>query len=170
MPTYQSFSDIWKNYVTEFGEDPEDYPFWALTAHSMPYAWGANVSIPLMHEAALNLTGHNGVIINRTRAHELAINEGDAVMIESVTGTTQGTAVLREGIRPDTILMIGQFDHWKTPIARDLGLASINSVTDISLKLTDSTGSSADLVRVKVYPIDKHLATRHDRKSRVTTS
>ena len=91
-------------------------------------------------------------------------------MIESVTGTTQGTAVLREGIRPDTILMIGQFDHWKTPIARDFGLASINSVTDISLKLTDSTGSSADLVRVKVYPVDKHLATRHDRISRVTTS
>ena len=170
MPTYQSFSDIWKNYVTEFGEDPEAYPFWALTAHSMPYAWGANVGIPLMHEVALNLAGHDGVIINRARAHDLAINEGDAVMIESVTGTTQGTAVLREGIRPDTILMIGQFDHWKTPIARDLGLASINSVTDISLKLTDSTGSGADLVRVKIYPVDKHLATRHDRISRVTTS
>ena len=55
--------------------------------------------------------------------------------------------------------MIGQFDHWKTPLARDFGLASINSVTDISLKLTDSTGSSADLVRVNVYPTDQHLGT-----------
>ena len=112
-----------------------------------------------MHEAALNLSGHDGVIINRARARDLSINEGDPVIIKSVTGTTQGRAVLREGIRPDTILMIGQFDHWKTPLARDFGLASINSVTDISLKLTDSTGSSADLVRVNVYPTDKHLGT-----------
>ena len=162
MPTYQSFSDIWKNHVSDLGEDPETYPFWALTAHSMPYSWGANVGIPLMHEAALNLSGHDGVIINRARARDLSINEGDPVIIKSVTGTTQGRAVLREGIRPDTILMIGQFDHWKTPLARDFGLASINSVTDISLKLTDSTGSSADLVRVNVYPTDQHLATHPD--------
>lgn len=151
MPTYRPFADIWQQYASEFGEDPEAYPFWALTAHSMPYAWGANVGIPLIYEVAQNLKGHGGVIINRSRARELEITDGDRVTIESVTGTTHGTAVLREGIRPDTVLLIGQFDHWKTPVARDLGLASINSVTDISLKLTDSTGSSADLVRVNIY-------------------
>jgi phenylacetyl-CoA:acceptor oxidoreductase len=47
--------------------------------------------------------------------------------------------------------MIGQFDHWKTPFAKDLKLPSLNSVTDISLKLTDGTGSGADLMRVKLY-------------------
>jgi phenylacetyl-CoA:acceptor oxidoreductase len=66
--------------------------------------------------------------------------------------------VLREGIRPDTVLMIGQFDHWKTPYAKDLKLPSLNSLTDISLKLTDGTGSGADLVRVKLYKAsDRHL-------------
>jgi len=46
--------------------------------------------------------------------------------------------------------MIGQFDHWKTPFAKDLDLPSLNSLTDLSLKLTDSTGSGADIMRVKV--------------------
>ena len=55
-----------------------------------------------------------------------------------------------EGIRPDTVLMIGQFDHWATPYAKDLHLPSLNTVTALSLSLTDSTGSGADLARVKV--------------------
>lgn len=151
MPTYERFADIWENYAREFGRDPADYPFWALTARSMQYSWGANVGLPIINEVANNIAGHRGVIINRSRARALGIKEGDEVVIESVTGVTEGQAVLREGIRPDTVLMIGQFDHWKTPFAKDLHLPSLNSVTDISLKLTDGTGSGADLMRVKVY-------------------
>ena len=67
-----------------------------------------------------------------------------------ISGETRGYAVLREGIRPDTVLMIGQFDHWKTPYAKDLNLPSLNSLTDLSLKLTDSTGSGSDITRVKI--------------------
>jgi phenylacetyl-CoA:acceptor oxidoreductase len=151
MPRYEPFPDIWIDFVREQGGDPADYPFWALTARSMQYSWGANVGIPLINEVANNISGHKGVIINRTRARQLGIAEGDAVVIESITGVTRGNAVLREGIRPDTVLMIGQFDHWKTPYAKDLHLPSLNSVTALSLSLTDSTGSSADIARVKVY-------------------
>jgi phenylacetyl-CoA:acceptor oxidoreductase len=46
--------------------------------------------------------------------------------------------------------MIGQFDHWATPYAKDLHLPSLNSVTALSLSLTDATGSGADLARVRV--------------------
>jgi len=46
--------------------------------------------------------------------------------------------------------MIGQFDHWKTPFAKDLELPSLNSLTSLSLSLTDSTGSGSDLARVKI--------------------
>ena len=120
----------------------------------MQYSWGANVGIPLINEVANNISGHKGVIINRTRAKELGIAEGDGVEISSVTGVTRGFAVLREGIRPDTLLMIGQFDHWATPYAKDLNLPSLNSVTSLALSLTDSTGSSADLARVKIRKID----------------
>jgi phenylacetyl-CoA:acceptor oxidoreductase len=151
MPRYEPFPDIWTEFVRERGGDPEDYPFWALTARSMQYSWGANVGIPLINEVANNISGHKGVIVNRTVARRLGIAEGDPVCIESVTGITRGHAVLREGIRPDTVLMIGQFDHWKTPYAKDLGLPSLNSVTALSLSLTDSTGSSADIARVRLY-------------------
>ena len=150
LPGYKPFPDIWINYATEMGRDPDEFPLWALTARSMQYAWGANVGIPMIHEVAENIAGHKGVIVNRKTAVALGIAEGDPIVIESVSGITRGKAVLREGIRPDTILMIGQFDHWATPFAKDLGLASLNSVTALSLSLTDSTGSGADLARVRL--------------------
>ena len=150
LPSYRSFPEIWIDYAREMGRDPADYPLWALTARSMQYSWGANVGIPLINEVANNVTGHKGVIINRKTARALGLEDGDPVVIESVSGTTRGYATLREGIRPDTILMIGQFDHWATPYAKDLQLASLNSVTALALSLTDSTGSSADLARVKL--------------------
>jgi phenylacetyl-CoA:acceptor oxidoreductase len=159
LPTYESFGEIWEDYVTEHNEKLEDYPFWALTARSFQYAWGANVGLPLIHEVADNIAGHKGVILNRQRGREMGLQDGDDVVIQSVSGRTEGKAVLREGIRPDTVLMIGQFDHWKTPYAKDLNLPSLNSVTDISLKLTDSTGSGTDIMLVKVFKAedkDKH--------------
>jgi phenylacetyl-CoA:acceptor oxidoreductase len=161
MPTYEPFWKIWDDYVTDAGADLQDYPFWALTARSFQYAWGANVGLPLINEVANNIAGHKGVIVNRRKAREMGIEDGDEVVIESVSGRTEGKAVLREGIRPDVVLMIGQFDHWKTPYAKDLKLPSLNSVTDISLKLTDSTGSGADLMRVKLFKAaDAHLHQR----------
>ncbi len=155
LPVWEPFPDIWIDYAREYGRDPAEFPFWALTARSMQYSWGANVGLPLVNELANNIAGHRGVVINRTAARRLGIAEGDELLLESVSGQTRGQAVLREGIRPDTVLMIGQFDHWKTPYARDLDLPSLNSLTDLSLKLTDGTGSGADLMRVKITPLKK---------------
>ncbi len=154
LPGYKRFPDIWINYAREVGRDPDEFPFWALTARSMQYSWGANVGLPLINEVARNIAGHLGVMMNRGAARALGIADGDQVEISSPTGTTKGPAVLREGIRPDTIVMIGQFDHWVTPYAKDLGLPSLNSVSAMSLSLTDSTGSGADIVRVNIRKID----------------
>ncbi len=150
LPTYERFPDIWLDYVRDEGGDPDDYPFVALTSKSMQYAWGSNAGIPLMAEAAGNVAGHNGLVVNRGRANELGIDDGDPVVIESVAGRTEGFAVLRDGIRPEVVLMIGQFEHWKTPIAKDIEMPSLNSLTPLSLKLTDSTGSGSDHMRVKL--------------------
>jgi phenylacetyl-CoA:acceptor oxidoreductase len=57
-------------------------------------------------------------------------------------------AVLRQGIRPDTLLLLGQFGHWATPLAKDFGMPSMNPLVPMSLELTDATGSGADIVRV----------------------
>ncbi|MGE5169095.1 MAG: hypothetical protein ACM3JC_01845, partial [Rudaea sp.] len=57
---------------------------------------------------------------------------------------------LRQGIRPDTLLLIGQFDHWATPFAKDFGVPSLNALATMSMALTDATGSGADIVRVSL--------------------
>ncbi len=150
LPEYLRFPDIWEHYATELGRDPAEFPLWALTARSMQYAWGANVGLPLIREVAQNVAGHDGVIINRATAKRLGIADGDPIVLESASGTTRGRATLREGIRPDTVLLIGQFDHWATPVAKDFGVASLNSLTDLAVSLTDATGSGADIMRVSV--------------------
>jgi len=116
----------------------------------MQYSWGSNVAIQLMDEVAGNLRGHRGVVINAKRARELGITEGEVIEVHSTLGSTRGPAVPRQGIRPDTLLMIGQFEQWATPYAKDMHAPSMNALTPMSLALTDATGSAADIVRVGV--------------------
>jgi len=150
LPPWKDFPGIWENAARVEGKEGDTYPFWLLTARSMQYAWGSNAGVQMIKEVADNISGHGGVIINRGAADALGIADGDLIEVRSPLRATKGRAVLREGIRPDTLLMIGQFDHWKTPFAKDFHVPSMNTVTPMSLNLTDATGSSADIVRVGV--------------------
>ena len=151
MPHYQDLPGLWEGALErQFDVDIDDFPFWLVTARSMQYSWGGNVGIQMIHEVAANVAGHGGVVMNPTAAAKLGIKEGDEVEVSSPVGTTKGAVILRNGIRPDTFLMIGQFDHWKTPFAKDLKTPSMNGLMPMSLELTDATGSGADLVRVAV--------------------
>ena len=150
LPEVKDFPGIWEADVTAHGHDLKDYPFWLVTSRSMQYSWGANVSLQMMKEMSTNVKGHGGVIINANVARELGIGEGDVVEVSSRLHSTRGPAVLRQGIRPDCLLMIGQFDHWATPYAKDFKAPSMNALVPITLALTDSTGSASDLVRVGV--------------------
>jgi phenylacetyl-CoA:acceptor oxidoreductase len=120
----------------------------------MQYSAGNNVGIPLMNEMGQNMRGHGGVIFNIATASRLGISQGDLVEVRSVANSTRGRAVLVQGVRPDTIVIVGQFDHWKTPYAKDLHFPSLNTVAPLSLDLTDSTGSGSDLVRVSVRAVE----------------
>ncbi len=152
LPACKDFPGHWEQALVRMGGRGEDYPFWLLTARSMQYAWGGNAGLPLMHELADNVAGHRGVVVNTRRAVALGIAEGDLVEIATPLRAVRGRAVLREGIRPDTLLLLGQFDHWATPVARDFGMPSINALVPMSLELTDATGSGADIVRVALRP------------------
>jgi phenylacetyl-CoA:acceptor oxidoreductase len=152
LPVWKDFGALWTNALRKDGGTPQDYPFWLLTARSMQYAWGANVGMQLIKEVADNVKGHRGVIINTQRARELGIGDGDPVEIATPLHRVRGRAVLRQGIRPDTLLMLGQFDHWATPFTKDFGVPSMNSLSTMSMDLTDATGSSADIVRVRIAP------------------
>jgi len=131
------------------GADPDDYPLWGITTKSMQYSAGNNASIPLMDEVARNMRGHGHVIINAGTARKLGIGPDDWVEVSSPHGSTQGRAELVQGCRPDTLVIPGQFEYWKTPFAKDLHYPSLNKVTamstDSALKLTDATGSGADI-------------------------
>jgi phenylacetyl-CoA:acceptor oxidoreductase len=150
LPVWKNFPALWEAIISETGGRSQDYPFWLLTARSMQYAWGANAGIQLMHEVADNITGHRGVVMNTGAAKQLGIVDGDAIEISTPKRSVRGNAVVRQGIRPDTLLLIGQFDHWKTPLAKDFGMPSLNSLATMSMALTDATGSGADIVRVKI--------------------
>ncbi len=150
LPAWKDFPNEWKRALVETAGAAEEFPFWLLTARSMQYAWGANVGIQLIKEVADNVAGHCGVIINARRAAELGIADGDAVEIATPKRSARGRAVLRQGIRPDTLLLLGQFDHWATPFARDLGVPSLNTLAPMSMALTDATGSGADILRVAI--------------------
>jgi phenylacetyl-CoA:acceptor oxidoreductase len=150
LPAWKGFPKIWEDELARIGGSTENYPFWLLTSRSMQYAWGGNVGMQIIHEVASNVAGHGGVIINAGRAEELGIADGDPVEIATPRASVRARAVLRQGIRPDTLLLIAQFDHWATPYAKDFGVPSMNSLVPMSMNLTDATGSSADVVCVSL--------------------
>jgi phenylacetyl-CoA:acceptor oxidoreductase len=150
LPAWKDFPGEWEQALVAMGGAPKDYPFWLLTSRSMQYAWGGNVGMQLIKEVADNIAGHAGVILNAGRAREMGISEGDWLDIATPEHSVRARAVLRQGIRPDTLLLLGQFGHWATPVAKDFGMPSMNSLVPMSLALTDATGSAADIARVSL--------------------
>jgi phenylacetyl-CoA:acceptor oxidoreductase len=148
LPTWHDVAGRWERALEHQNVRAQDYPFWLLTTKSMQYHGSGNASIELMDEVARNVRGHRGVIMNCATADRLGIGEGEVVEVRSTVGSTRGPAVLTQGIRPDTLVIVGQFDQWATPYAKDLHAPSLNTVAPMSLELTDATGSGADVVRV----------------------
>ena len=120
----------------------------------MQFSWGGNAGIQLMKEVSDNVRGHDGVQINAQRAHELGIREGDLIEIVSPVASVTGRAILREGVRPDVVVMLGQFGHWKTPFASDFKVPSLNSLVPMHMDFLDGGGSTIDATKVSVRRLD----------------
>ncbi|CAA7625695.1 Phenylacetyl CoA [Candidatus Terasakiella magnetica] len=151
LPEWKDFPKYWEDHVVECGGKVEDFPFWVVTTRSMQYAWGSNMHIPLMREVSSHIKGHDGVVMNPLAAAKLGVKEGERIVITSpINKSVAGRVVLSQGIRPDTVLMVSQFDHWATPVAKDFDVPSMNKLTAMSVSLTDATGSGADLSRVAI--------------------
>lgn len=144
IPTCEDFSKYFSAATTDENE------FFLINTRSMQYAWGSNAAIPLMAEAAKNVPGFKGALINRQVADRMGIRENDMIILESPHGAVRARAVPREGVRPDTVVFTGQFGHWKTPFARDLNIPNLNSLIKIDLHALDAGGSLADIVRVRI--------------------
>jgi phenylacetyl-CoA:acceptor oxidoreductase len=153
LPAWHDMPGLWEKALVNQGAKPEDFPYWLLTTKSMQFHASGNASIQLMDELSQNVRGHRGVVMNTRTAERHGIGEGDLVDIVSTVSTTRGPAILNQGIRPDTLLIIGQFDHWATPYAKDIKAPSLNTVAPMSLELTDATGSGSDVVRVALRKV-----------------
>jgi len=155
FPHWKDLVKLWEDsYKRNFKVRMEDYPFWLLTARSMQYAWGGNVSIQMIREVASNVVGHDGILINTKVAARMGISAGDRIEVSSPVGTTRGRVILREGVRPDVIVMIGQFGHWKTPFAKDFETPSLNDLVPMAMDMIDGTGSTVDVARVNVKRVE----------------
>ena len=155
LPKWEDFHRIWEDEVPKaLGKKPEEYPFWLLTSRSMQYAWGANAGVPILADVARNVMGHKGVMMNAEVGRKLGLKDGDVVWLESPIGRVRGRVILRNGIRPDTIVALQQFGHWITPVAKNIAaeLPNMNRLVPLMLETTDGTGSGADVVRVKIVP------------------
>ena len=156
LPEARNFPDLWERALAEnFDIDINDFPFWLVTSRSMQYSWGGNADIQMIKEIASNVAGHGGVMMNAGRAAGLGIGDGDLVEVASPLSRTKGRVFLREGVRPDTLVMIGQFNHSVTPLAKTFDVPSMNKLTPMLMDLTDSTGSGADLVKVSLRLLEK---------------
>jgi phenylacetyl-CoA:acceptor oxidoreductase len=151
LPEWKDLNTLWDEILERnYDVKAADFPFWLLTARSMQYAWGANVGIQMMKEVADNVFGHDGIIINTGKATELGIADGDMIEVTSPVNSTRGIARLRQGVRPDTIVMIAQFGQWKMPFAKDLGRPGLNDLVPMNMDLLDEGGSSIDATKVKI--------------------
>jgi phenylacetyl-CoA:acceptor oxidoreductase len=158
LPDWHDVPARWVRNLERAGAKAEDFPFWLLATKSMQYHAGGNAGIAMMSEISRNVRGHTGVIMNAKTAAGLGIEEGDRIEVRSHIGATYGKAALVQGIRPDTLVIIGQFDHWATPHAKDLDLPSLNTIAPMTLDLTDATGSGSDIVRVAVRKVERAAA------------
>lgn len=151
LPHFKDLNRLWDEAIERnYPVRAADFPFWVLTSRSMQFSWGGNAGIQLMKEVAGNVTGHDGIQINAGKARALGIREGERIEVVSPIGTVSGRAILREGVRPDVIVMIGQFGHWKTPYARDFKVPSLNSLVPMHMDFLDGGGSTVDATKVNV--------------------
>jgi phenylacetyl-CoA:acceptor oxidoreductase len=151
LPHFKDLNRLWDEAIERNYKLPAtDFPFWVLTSRSMQFSWGGNAGIQLMKEVAGNVAGHDGIQMNAGRARALGIREGERIEVVSPVGTVTGRAILREGVRPDVIVMLGQFGHWKTPYARDFNVPSLNSLVPMHMDFLDGGGSSVDATKVNV--------------------
>lgn len=134
-------------------EVPPEYDFYVTCARALVFGCGHNVDIPWLIEVAEHVRGQQDILMNADAAKARGIKDGDEVCVESEVGRVKHRVKLCQGIRPDTIVIAGQFGHPATPIARDTGWVTQTTLTPIRASWTDHVTSNmqATTVKAKVY-------------------
>jgi anaerobic selenocysteine-containing dehydrogenase len=134
-------------------EAPVEYDFYVINCRVASVAWGMNVGLPWVIEVSGQVKGVGDVLMNAKTAKARGIKEGDEIWVESPAGKVKQKVKTCQGIRPDCLLISGQFGQWTMPIAKDTGRASFSTLVPLSLEWTDNvTGNQQSLVvKAKIY-------------------
>ncbi|MBI4331493.1 MAG: molybdopterin-dependent oxidoreductase [Chloroflexi bacterium] len=144
LPTY---------FPSVLQETPAEYDFYVTTTRPAQFSWGSNIDCPWLNEASDLVPGQTDIIMNSGAARARGIKNGDEVWVESEVGRIRRRVRLTEGIRPDTLMIMGQFGQWAMPVARDSGRVSQVTLTRISPDRTDHFMSNmqASVIKAKMY-------------------
>ena len=130
-------------------EASPEYDFFVVNCRVALFSWGSNVGLPWVNEISAQLTGVGDVLINAKTAKNRGIKEGDEIWIESPTDKVKQKVKLAQGIRPDCLLISGQFGQYAMPVAKDTGRATISTLTPISIEWTDKLLGCQQWIAVK---------------------
>jgi phenylacetyl-CoA:acceptor oxidoreductase len=144
LPTY---------FPSKLDEVPSEYDFYVTTCRAIMFSYGSNMGLPWMNEIAKHVTGVEDILMNADAAEVRGIKEGDEIWVESPVGKVKRKVKLCQGIRPDTLLITGQFGQWAMPIAKDTGRVTLSTLVPIDYSWTDPViGVQQGLVvKAKVY-------------------
>ena len=147
LPTY---------FPSKLEEIPPEYGYYATTCRPIMFSYGSNLGLPWMNELATEqLPDQIHILMNTDAAESEGIGGNDEIWVESETGKVKGRVVLRQGIRPDTLLIAGQFGQWAMPVAKDTGRVTLSALLPIDPAWTDPViGNQQGFVtKVKVYKV-----------------
>ncbi len=132
---------------------PGEYEFFVVTSRLAQFTLGKNIELPWLLELAEFTGNQPEIVMNSRAASRRGIKTGDMVWVESPAGKLKGRVRTREGIRPDTLLIAGQFGAWAMPVASRQGFTNESALVPIDYKWTDPVVGSiqANGVKAKVY-------------------
>lgn len=142
-----------KYIPTPLEEEPAEYDFYATTCRTAMYGWGNNVDNPWMTELIQRVRGMEDILMNEETAKARGIKEGTEVWVESRVGRVKRKVKLCQGIRPDVLLIAGQFGQRVMPVAKDSGRVTLTTLVPVNSQYTDhvTSGMQGQVIKVKIY-------------------
>jgi len=144
-------------FPSKLEEVPPEYDFFVTITRTMQSGWAINIDNPWLIELGAHDLNQQGIVMNRSAAAARGIEDGEEIWVESTVGKVKGKVKLMEGIRPDTLLMAGQFGQWTTPVAKDTGRVSEVLLTPIAADWTDPVIGcmQGNTVKAKIYKAEE---------------
>lgn len=144
LPTY---------FPSKLDEVSPEYDFYVTTCRAIMFSYGSNLCLPWINELAEHITGAEDILMNASTAEAHGIRDQDKIWVESPFGKVKRKVKLCEGIRPDTLLITGQFGQWAMPVAKDRGRVTLSSLLPVSYNWTDPVVGiqQGHVIKAKVY-------------------